>query len=126
MPSVDQFFQENAEKTGVITMDSGLQYKVLTEGTGKSPEATNVVRVHYAGRLLNGKEFDSSYKRGEPTEFPVNAVIPGWTEALQLMKEGMKIEVYIRPELGYGAAGAGGVIPPNAGLIFEVELIKVL
>jgi len=121
-----QFFEENKLKEGVITTDSGLQYKVLAEGEGKQPGPTDLVRVHYAGRLLDGTEFDSSYKRGTPTEFPVNAVIKGWTEALQLMKEGTKLEVYIIPELGYGAQGAGGVIPPNAGLIFEVELIKVL
>lgn len=126
MTTQETFFVENGQKTGVITTDSGLQYKVLQEGTGKTPKATDTVRVHYSGRLLDGTEFDSSYKRGEPIDFPVGAVIPGWVEALQLMKEGMKAEVYIKPELGYGAAGAGGVIPPNAALIFEVELLKVL
>ncbi len=126
MSELEQFFDDNAQKEGVITTASGLQYKIIEEGSGASPKASDTVRVHYAGRLLDGTEFDSSYKRGEPTEFPVGAVIAGWVEGLQLMQEGMKIEVYIKPELGYGAAGAGAVIPPNSGLIFEVELIKIL
>ncbi|OKH18162.1 FKBP-type peptidyl-prolyl cis-trans isomerase [[Limnothrix rosea] IAM M-220] len=120
-----EFLATNETKEGVVTTDSGLQYKVLIEGTGASPAATDVVCVHYAGRLLDGSEFDSSYKRGAPAEFPVNGVIKGWTEALQLMEEGSKWELYIAPELGYGEYGYPGVIPSNALLIFEVELIKV-
>lgn len=122
---VKAFFEENGKKKGIQTTESGMQYKVITEGTGNTPNAADTVRVHYAGRLLDGTEFDSSYKRNQPAEFPVSGVIMGWIEALQMMNEGSKWEVYIPPELGYGAQGAGGVIPPNAGLIFEVELIKI-
>ncbi|MBT4289689.1 MAG: FKBP-type peptidyl-prolyl cis-trans isomerase [Deltaproteobacteria bacterium] len=122
---VNQFFEKNGKKKGIQTTESGLQYKVIKEGKGKTPNAADNVRVHYAGRLLDGTEFDSSYKRNEPAEFPVSGVIRGWVEALQMMNEGSKWEVYIPPELGYGAQGAGGIIPPNAGLIFEVELIKI-
>ena len=121
-----QFFDENGKQEDIISTGSGLQYKVLTEGSGKTPQGSDRVRVHYAGKLLTGEEFDSSYTRGQPAEFPVNGVIRGWVEALQLMKEGSKWEVYIPSTLGYGAQGAGGAIPPNAGLIFTVELIKVL
>ncbi len=121
-----QFFEENGQKDDVTVTDSGLQYKVLASGKGKTPKDSDQVKVHYAGKLLTGEEFDSSYKRGEPAQFPVNGVIRGWVEALQLMKEGSKWEVYIPSDLGYGAQGAGGAIPPNAGLIFTVELIKVL
>ena len=119
---VNQFFEKNGKKKGIQTTESGLQYKVIKEGKGKTPNAADNVRVHYAGRLLDGTEFDSSYKRNEPA---VSGVIRGWVEALQMMNEGSKWEVYIPPELGYGAQGAGGIIPPNAGLIFEVELIKI-
>jgi len=119
------YLEENAKKEGVITTDSGLQYRVLKEGTGYKPGPTEKVTVHYAGRLVNGKEFDSSYKRGTPIDFPLNAVIPGWSEGVQLMQEGAKYEFVIPSRLGYGAAGAGGVIPGNATLIFEVELLKV-
>ncbi len=112
---------ENVKKTA-----SGLLYKVLVEGTGKAPKASDKVRVHYEGKLISGKVFDSSYQRNEPTEFPLNGVIPGWTEGLQLAKEGGKLELVIPPELAYGKAGAGSVIPPEATLIFTVELIKVL
>lgn len=120
-----KFLDENKTKDGVVVLPSGLQYKVLTEGTGKSPKATDKVKVHYKGTLINGKEFDSSYKRNQPAEFPVNGVIKGWTEALQLMKEGSKWMLYIPGELAYGARGAGGDIGPNETLIFEVELLEV-
>jgi len=120
------FLAANAKKEGVKTTESGLQYKITKLGTGATPKATNKVRVHYEGRLLNGKVFDSSFKRGEPAEFPVNMVIKGWTEALQLMKEGGERELYIPSTLGYGTRGAGADIGPNATLIFRVQLIKVL
>jgi len=120
-----KFLEENKNQEGVVVLPSGLQYKVLTEGKGKLPKATDKVKVHYKGTLLDGKEFDSSYKRGTPAEFPVNGVIKGWTEALQLMKEGSKWMLYIPSELAYGTRGAGGDIGPNATLIFEVELLEV-
>ncbi|SEA15754.1 FKBP-type peptidyl-prolyl cis-trans isomerase FklB [Microbulbifer marinus] len=118
------FLEENAKKEGVVTTDSGLQYKVITEGSGDTPSADSTVEVDYKGTLIDGTEFDSSYARGEPVQFPVNGVIKGWTEALQLMKEGAKWELYIPSELAYGPGGAGGLIGPNATLIFEVELHK--
>jgi FKBP-type peptidyl-prolyl cis-trans isomerase FklB len=118
------FLEENKRKEGVITLPSGLQYKVLAEGSGKPPKAVDNVTVNYKGTLINGTEFDSSYKRGQPATFKVNGVIKGWTEALQLMKEGSKWQLFIPPELGYGSRGAGPV-PPNSTLIFEVELIAV-
>ena len=122
----EAFLKENAKKEGVKTTASGLQYKVLKEGEGKSPKATDRVKVHYKGTLIDGKEFDSSYKRGEPIEFPLNGVIKGWTEGVQLMKEGAKYQFTIPSKLGYGESGTpGGPIPPNATLIFEVELIQV-
>jgi FKBP-type peptidyl-prolyl cis-trans isomerase FkpA len=120
-----RFLKENATKPGVNSTPSGLQYKVLREGSGKSPKATDVVVVNYRGTLINGKEFDSSYKSGKPIEFPLNRVIPGWTEGVQLMKEGAKYEFYIPPNLAYGSRGAGGVIGPDETLIFEVELLQV-
>ncbi|MAP93707.1 MAG: peptidylprolyl isomerase [Ponticaulis sp.] len=123
-PDLD-YLDENAKKDGVTTTASGLQYRVITEGTGYKPGPTDKVKVHYAGKLVNGKEFDSSYKRGQPIEFPLNAVIPGWSEGVQLMQEGAKYEFVIPSQLGYGAHGAGGVIPGNATLIFEVELLSV-
>lgn len=119
------YLDDNAKKDGVTTTASGLQYRVLKEGTGAKPGPTDKVTVHYAGKLVNGKEFDSSYKRGQPIDFPLNAVIPGWSEGVQLMQEGAKYEFVIPSQLGYGARGAGGVIPGNATLIFEVELLQV-
>jgi len=121
----EAFLKQNATKEGVKTTASGLQYKVLTEGTGKSPKATDTVTVNYRGTLIDGTEFDSSYKRGEPISFPLNGVIPGWTEGVQLMKEGSKYQFTIPSKLAYGSRGAGGVIGPDETLIFEVELLKV-
>jgi FKBP-type peptidyl-prolyl cis-trans isomerase FklB len=118
------FLEENKKKEGVKTLSSGLQYKVLAEGFGKTPKAADNVTVNYKGTLINGAEFDNSYKRGQPATFKVNGVIKGWTEALQLMNEGSKWQLFIPPELGYGDRGAGPV-PPNSTLIFEVELISV-
>ena len=108
-----------------VTTKSGLVYQSLKEGSGASPAATDVVKVHYRGTLLDGKEFDSSYKRGEPTEFPLNRVIPCWTEGVQMMKPGGKAKLTCPPAIAYGERGAGGVIPPNATLNFEVELVSV-
>lgn len=122
----EAFLAENAKKEGVKVTKSGLQYVVVEEGTGKQPKATDTVRVHYEGRLINGTTFDSSIKRGTPAEFPLNGVILGWTEGLQLMKEGAKYTFFIPYNLAYGEAGAAGAIPPCATLIFDVELIKVL
>lgn len=114
------------KETGkMITTASGLKYEVLTEGSGPKPVATDTVTVHYKGTLTDGKVFDSSYDRGQPLSFPLNRVIKGWTEGLQLMSVGAKYRLTIPSDLGYGAAGAGGVIPPNATLIFEVELLKI-
>ena len=121
----EKFLKENASKDGVKTTPSGLQYKIVKEGTGKSPKATDTVLVHYRGTLLDGTEFDSSYKRNAPISFPLNQVIPGWTEGLQLVKEGGKAILYIPSKLAYGERGAGGAIGPNETLIFEVELLKV-
>lgn len=124
--SGEEFLKENAKKEGVKTLEKGLQYKVLREGAGKSPAATDTVEVHYRGTLIDGTEFDSSYKRGQTTSFPVNRVIPGWTMALQKMKEGDKWMLFIPSDLAYRARGTpGGPIGPNQALIFEVELIKV-
>lgn len=120
------FLAENAETEGVVTLPSGLQYKVLQPGSGKSPTARDKVKVHYTGTLIDGSVFDSSIERGQPIEFRVDGVISGWTEALQLMKAGSKWMLYIPPDLGYGEAGAGGVIGPNETLIFEVELLEVI
>jgi FKBP-type peptidyl-prolyl cis-trans isomerase FkpA len=122
--SSDAFLAENAKKAGVKTTASGLQYTITKEGTGKSPTANSTVKVHYTGKLTDGKVFDSSVERGEPVEFPLNQVIPGWTEGLQLLKEGGKATLYIPAELAYGAQGVPG-IPPNSTLIFDVELIQV-
>lgn len=120
------FLRSNGEREGVTTTKSGLQYEVLAEGTGRSPKATDKVRCHYEGRLIDGTVFDSSYKRNEPADFGLNQVITGWTEGVQLMKEGAKYRFYIPYLLGYGERGAGSSIPPYSTLIFDVELIKVL
>lgn len=120
----DKFLAENGKKEGVVTLESGLQYKVITEGTGPQPAEGATVEVHYRGTLLDGSEFDSSHKRGVPASFGVDQVIPGWTEALALMKEGSKWELYIPPALAYGPGGAGEMIGPEQTLIFEVELLK--
>ena len=120
------FLESNAKKEGVVVLPSGLQYMVLKEGTGKNPGATSQVKCHYAGTLIDGTEFDSSYKRNAPATFGLNQVIKGWTEGVQLMKEGAKYRFFIPYELGYGAQGAGGSIPPYSALIFDVELIEVL
>jgi len=119
------FLEANKSKEGVKALPSGLQYKVITEGTGKSPTAEDKVKTNYRGTLIDGTEFDSSYKRGRPAEFPVNGVIKGWTEALQLMKEGSKWELYIPADLAYGSRPRPG-IPANSTLVFEVELLEVL
>lgn len=121
----EAFLAENKEKEGVVTTASGLQYVVLTEGEGPRPKATDQVHVHYRGMLLDGTEFDSSYKRGQPVTFPVTGVIAGWTEALQLMRVGAKYRLFIPSNLGYGERGAGQRIGPNATLIFEVELLGI-
>jgi len=121
----EKFLSENKNKPGVKTTASGLQYKVLKEGSGSPPKETDTVVVNYRGTLVDGTEFDSSYKRGEPATFPVNRVIKGWTEALQLMKPGSKYQIFIPANLAYGERGAGGDIGPNATLIFEVELMNV-
>ena len=122
----ETFLRLNAEKEGVVVLPSGLQYKVLEEGTGKKPSATSQVKCHYEGSFLNGMIFDSSYKRGEPAVFGLNQVIAGWTEGVQLMAEGSKYEFYIPYNLGYGEHGAPGAIPPYATLKFIVELIEVI
>jgi FKBP-type peptidyl-prolyl cis-trans isomerase FklB len=120
-----KFLVENQKKEGIKTLPSGLQYKVLTEGTGKTPKAEDTVTVNYKGTLIDGTEFDSSYKRGQSATFQVKGVIKGWTEALQLMKQGSKWQLFIPPELAYGERGAGRDIGPNATLIFEVELLTI-
>ena len=121
-----KFLAENAKKEGITVTKSGLQYEVLTEGTGKKPKATDTVRCHYEGRLLDGTIFDSSYKRNAPADFGLQQVIAGWTEGVQLMAEGAKYRFYLPYMLAYGEGGAGAMIPPFATLIFDVELIKVL
>ena len=122
----EAFLAENATKEGVMTTESGLQYRVVEEGSGRRPSATDRVTVHYRGTLIDGTEFDSSYSRGEPATFGLNQVIPGWTEGLQLMTVGSKYELFIPSDLGYGERGTqGGPIGPNATLVFEVELISI-
>ena len=120
-----KFLEENKKRAGVMVTPSGLQYEILTKGTGPMPKATDTVTAHYAGSLIGGKEFDNSYKRGEPLTIPVSGVIRGWTEALQLMPVGSKWKLFIPSDLGYGDNGAGQDIPPGATLIFEVELINI-
>ena len=121
----DSFLAENKKKEGVKTLQSGLQYKVIKVGVGKKPKLNDYVTTHYRGTLIDGTEFDSSYKRGQPTTFQVSGVIPGWTEALQLMETGAKWQLFIPSNLAYGERGSGGVIGPNATLIFEIELISI-
>lgn len=118
------FLEENASKSGVQTTASGLQYKIIEEGSGASPLETSTVTIHYTGRLVDGTVFDSSVESGEPIVYPVNGFIQGWVEGLQLMKAGGKMELYVPSNLGYGAQGAGGAVPPNAVLIFVMELIS--
>ena len=122
----EKFLEENAKKKGVKATASGLQYQVLKAGQGENPAATDIVKVHYRGTFLDGKEFDSSFKRGQPIEFPLNGVIKGWTEGVQLMKKGAKYRLFISANLAYGPNGTpDGAIGPNATLIFEVELIEI-
>ena len=121
----EKFLAENAKRPEVKTTESGLQYEVITEGKGNKPAATDVVKVHYKGTLIDGTVFDSSYDRGEPAEFPLNGVIKGWTEGLQLMSVGSKYKLYIPYQLGYGERGAGGTIQPYSALIFDVELLEI-
>lgn len=121
----EAYLEENGKKEGIITLPSGLQYQVLREGNGKKPKATDQVECHYEGTLIDGTIFDSSYKRGETATFPLNGVIAGWTEGLQLMQEGAKYRFFIPYQLGYGERGAGASIPPYAALVFDVELIAV-
>ena len=121
----EAFLAANAEKDGVVVLDSGLQYKVLEAGEGAKPAADDTVEVHYRGTLIDGTEFDSSYARGESITFPVGGVIAGWTEALQLMPVGSKWELYIPSDLAYGPGGTQGVIGPNQALVFEVELLGI-
>jgi FKBP-type peptidyl-prolyl cis-trans isomerase len=122
----EEFLAKNKSKSGVVTTASGLQYEIIKAGTGPKPKAEDEVKCHYVGTTIDGKEFDSSIKRGEPATFPVNRVIPGWTEALQLMPVGSKWKLYIPASLGYGERGAGQDIKPNSALIFEVELLEIV
>ena len=121
----EKFLAENAGKEGVVKTASGLQYQVLKDGSGRKPTRDDVVRVHYEGRLLNGKVFDSSIARGEPAEFPLGQVIPGWTEGVQLMPVGAKYRFFIPAALAYGERGAGDAVPPHSTLIFDVELLEI-
>lgn len=121
----EEFLAENKKKKDVVTLPSGLQYRIITEGTGKIPKANDTVVVNYRGTLIDGTEFDSSYRRGEPATFTVSGIIPGWVEALQLMKEGSKWQLFVPSNLAYGERGTEGIIGPNATLIFEVELISI-
>lgn len=122
----EKFLADNAKKEGIKVTQSGLQYEVLTEGKGDKPKETDTVRCHYEGRLIDGNVFDSSFKRNQPADFPVNQVIPGWVEALQLMPVGSKWRLYIPSDLAYGEHGAGDLIGPNMTLIFDVELLEIL
>ena len=125
LAAANAYMEENKAREGVVVTESGLQYEIIEAGEGNKPGAEDTVEVHYRGTLIDGTEFDSSYKRGETVTFGVGQVIPGWTEALQLMPVGSKWNLYIPPELGYGAGGAGQMIGPNAALIFEVELVAI-
>ena len=125
MKEGEAFLTGNKKKEGVVTLPSGLQYKVITAGNGKKPKSSDTVTTHYRGTLIDGTEFDSSYKRGQPASFPVNGVIAGWTEALQLMPVGSKWQLFVPTNLAYGPRGAGQTIGPNATLIFEVELLSI-
>lgn len=122
----EKFLAENAKRAGVVTTPSGLQYEVINEGTGRQPKASDTVRCHYEGTLIDGTVFDSSYRRNQPAEFGLRQVIPGWTEGVQLMKEGAKYKFYIPYNLAYGEHGAGASIPPYSALVFIVELIKIV
>ena len=122
----ESFLRDNGKRPGIITTASGLQYEILEEGNGKHPKATDSVKCHYEGRLIDGTVFDSSIRRGEPAVFPLNGVISGWTEGVQLISEGAKYRFYIPYQLAYGANGAGSSIPPYAALIFDIELIAVM
>ena len=122
----EKYLAENAKKEGVVTLPSGLQYQVIKEGNGRKPKATDKVKCHYEGMLIDGTLFDSSIQRGDPATFPLNGVIAGWTEGLQLMQEGAKYRFFIPYQLGYGEHGAGASIPPFAALVFDVELIEVI
>lgn len=122
----EKYLEENKKREGVVVLPSGLQYKILKEGNGPKPKASDTVKCHYEGRLINGQVFDSSIRRGEPAEFPVSGVIQGWVEALQLMPVGSKWQLYIPSELAYGAHGAGQSIGPNETLIFDVELLAIV
>ena len=119
------FLEENAKKEGIVVLPSGLQYEIITEGTGDKASETDQVQCHYEGKLIDGTVFDSSYKRNQPATFGVNQVIPGWVEALQLMPAGSKWRLYIPSDLAYGAQGAGDVIPPHSTLVFDVELLDI-
>lgn len=122
----EAFLAENAKKDGVVVLESGLQYEILVEGDGEKPSAESTVSTHYHGTLVDGSVFDSSVERGQPAQFPVNRVIPGWTEALQLMPTGSKWRLYIPQDLAYGAQGSGGRIPPYSALVFDVELLEIV
>lgn len=122
----EKFLEENKKKAGVVTTESGLQYEIIKAGEGAKPTSTDKVKTHYHGTLINGTVFDSSVDRGEPIEFPVNGVIKGWTEALQLMPVGSKWKLFIPYDLAYGERGAGGQIPPYSALVFEVELLDIV
>ena len=122
----ENFLSDNKKRKEIVTLPSGLQYRVITEGTGANPTLADIVTTHYRGTLLDGTEFDSSYKRGEPATFPVQGVIPGWTEALQQMKPGAKWELFIPANLAYGEQGSGKAIGPNEALVFEIELLNIV
>jgi FKBP-type peptidyl-prolyl cis-trans isomerase len=121
-----KFLAENKKRPGVIELPNGLQYEIIRQGTGEKPKATDTVKAHYAGSLINGTEFDNSYKRGQPLVIPVSGVIQGWVQALQMMPVGSKWKLFIPSDLGYGDRGAGGAIPGGAALIFEIELLEIV